>query len=53
MVFSALVARLPAELRDAMLETGLVNPEVLRHHPRATLHDLGMSERVVQRAGSC
>ena len=50
-VFGAVVARLPVELRDAMLENGLDNPGVLRHYPRATLHELGLSEWSLQYAG--
>ena len=43
-VFSAVVARLPVELRDAMLENCLAQPELMLHYPRATLQELGLPE---------
>ena len=48
-VFAAVVGRLPG-LRNAMIQNELVNPALLLHYPRASLHLVGTAEPTVTTA---
>ena len=49
MVFAAVVSRLPAQLREAMEESQLIDPGLLRHYPRTCWRLLGLGASPVQR----